>query len=354
MARGPRGNSRAAIIKRIHDLLDQQEPLVQQAFLDSIERIKSDALLQQLVELIARGDIGGAIRALNIEPLAYQALDRALTNAYGAGGGITADNLPALIDRSGARVVIRFNVRNQRAEAWARDYVGSLIRGISQDQVLSVRQTIEAGLAAGRNPRSTALDLIGRINRATGRREGGVIGLTSRYTETVNKARQSLLTGDKDGMRAYLELGRRDKRFDRSVLRALEDGRGLSADMAERATGRLADSYLQLRGQTIAQTETLTSVNAARREAFRQGLDATGYTEQDTEREWSSAGDGKVRDTHRAMDGQKVRGLEARYQSPSGAQLLHPGDPSAPAAERIGCRCVEIIRIRYFGGELVG
>ena len=350
----PTAAARARIIKRIHQLLDENEPQVQKAFLDSAARIVDDAVIKDLVAFIARGDIEGAVRSLQIDAQAFAALDQALVSAYARAGTDTADNLPAITDRSGARIVIRFGVRNPRAEAWARDHVGGLIRNITTDQLTAVRETISSGLAAGRNPRSTSLDVIGRVNRATGRREGGIIGLTSRHASTVQNARQALLQGDTEGMRSYLGLARRDKRFDATVLRALREERGVSADMVDRITGRLSDRYLALRGETISRSETLTAVNAGRQEAFAQGLEATGYTEQDVEREWSSTGDNKVRDTHRAMDGQTVQGLNSVYNSPSGAVLRYPGDPSAPAAERIQCRCIEIIRLNFFGNIAEG
>lgn len=345
-----RRSRRAAITRRLHELLDQYEPRVQQAFLESAARIRSDVLLREFVDFIARGDIEAAIRSLSIDPEAFQPLDRVLTEAYGAGGNFTADNLPAIRDRSGARIVIRFDQRNIQAETWARNHVGGLIRGIVADQVEGVRAAITSGLARGQSPLNTALDVVGRINPASGRREGGIIGLTSRQSGTVDWVRDALASGDVEGMKKYLGLARRDKRFDRAVARAIGSGEALDKSMVERVSGRLSDRYLALRGEVIARTETLRSVNAARHEAFRQGLEKTGYTDADVERIWDSAGDGKVRHSHAVMDGQTVTGMDKPFQSPSGALLKYPGDPDAPADETIQCRCIERLRINFFGG----
>ncbi len=103
----------------------------------------------------------------------------------------------------------------------------------------------------------------------------------------------------------------------------------------------------------VARTETLSAMNAARHEAFAQGLSKTNYGPENVVREWSSAGDSRVRDTHRALDGQKVRGLDAAFHSPSGARLRYPGDTSLGAGpeETIGCRCVVNMRIDVLGAR---
>jgi hypothetical protein len=45
------------------------------------------------------------------------------------------------------------------------------------------------------------------------------------------------------------------------------------------------------------------------------------------------------------MDGQE-RGLNEPFDSPSGAQLMYPGDPDAPAEEVINCRCAVLISFK--------
>lgn len=279
---------------------------------------------------------------------AFRGLENAIEQTYEAAGVVGGDNFPRLpMPGSGAQVVVRFDVRAPTAERWLREESSRLVTGILDDTRTMLRNVMTDALERGRGPMATALDLAGRVQPGSNRRSGGLIGLTSQQERAVASARAKLLSGGPALMREYLTLTRRDKRFDKTVLKAIREGKPVDPAKVSQITGRLADSYLKLRGETIARTETLASVNAGRREAFMQGLAKTEYTEADVEREWDSTGDGKVRASHRAIDGQKLQGLTARYSN----GLLYPGDPSGRAEEIINCRCVERLRINFFRGQ---
>jgi ParB-like chromosome segregation protein Spo0J len=61
-------------------------------------------------------------------------------------------------------------------------------------------------------------------NRATGQREGGVIGMNAGQIEARTKELAELLSGDPDQLRNYLRRSTRDKRSDSLVLKALREG----------------------------------------------------------------------------------------------------------------------------------
>ena len=63
---------------------------------------------------------------------------------------------------------------------------------------------------------------------------------------------------------------------------------------------------------------------------------------------WRTAGDDQVRHTHRALNGRAVGYFEG-FQSPSGAVLQFPGDPSAPISETSDCRCHVEYKVDYTG-----
>ena len=60
--------------RKIDALLDEHMPLIREAFLASIADISSQVTLKLLVERLERGDIGGAIEALNVERPAFNRL----------------------------------------------------------------------------------------------------------------------------------------------------------------------------------------------------------------------------------------------------------------------------------------
>lgn len=331
----------ATLRQQLEALIDELSPNMEKAFREAIEEIKSEIVLKEVVERLERQDIEGAIAALHIDPAAFRPLSEAIREAFNAGGLLVTKSLPRLSDPAGGRVVLRWDASNQRAEQIIREQSSQLITRVTEDTKELAREAISVGYALGQGPRTIALDLAGRVNRVTRLREGGLIGLTSPLARTVGIARDAMLLGDVGGMKHYLTLTRRDKRFDRQVMKAIRDGKPLAPDAVAKITGRLADRYVQLRAETIARTETQSSVHAAKHEAYQQGLDRSGRDAALVTRRWRSVGDGRVRHTHQVLNAQEVTGMDLPFQSPSGALMRFPGDTSlgAGAAEIIACRC---------------
>ncbi|MEC7797955.1 MAG: phage minor head protein, partial [Pseudomonadota bacterium] len=182
----------------------------------------------------------------------------------------------------------------------------------------------------------------------TGQREGGLIGLSGPQRAFVESAKAELASGNPALLRNYLTRGRRDRRYDAAVRRAIQTGKPVPAETARTMTTRYAARLAQLRGEIIARTEGIPAIRAAKHEAYQQLVDDGRVDALDIVRGWSTTTDGRQRDTHDAMNGQKVRGLDAPFVSPSGARFRYPGDSSlgAPLKELAACRCDEFIAIR--------
>lgn len=331
-----------------HRLLIQQieamEPAIRDAFLRSVADIVGAANVTTLTRMIQQGRFEEILAAIDLTEAELSAVTEAVRNAYVAGGAAGA------LEIAGNRQAVRFrfNVRNPRAEAWLREHSSRLVTHLLAEQLEAVREAVSAGTVAGRNPRQTALDIVGRIDRQTGRRRGGIVGLSAPQARYVASARAQLTSGNPEAMRAYLTRARRDRRFDGLVNRAIAAGRPVAAGDVERIVGRYADRLLQRRGEDIARTEAMAAFNTARDEAYEQLVESGRVKADNVLKAWSAVGDGRTRDAHAAMSGQR-RAIGAPFQSPTGAQLMFPGDSSlgAGAGDIANCRCTSQYRVDF-------
>ncbi|QWY83163.1 head morphogenesis protein [Rhizobium phage RHph_X2_24] len=317
-------------------LIDLFEPRIAAAFREAIQGIVDNAIIGAMIDAIQNGDPEAAFRAVGFSPAAMEPLVAAIEEAFERGGVLTGERFPEYLNTPSGRAVFRFDVRNSRAEAWLRDHSSQLVTRITDEARDNVRSTLEQGMLDGRNPRSVALDIVGRIDPATQKRTGGVIGLTRQQEQWVSNTRRDLLNLDAN----YFTRALRDKRFDRIVQRAINEGKPLPRDTVEKLVTAYKNRALRYRGETIGRTEAMQSLNRSEWEAHRQAVDLGALRMQDVQREWDSAGDSRVRWSHKKMDGQRV-GLDEPFVSPSGARMMFPGDTSlgAPADEVVMCRC---------------
>jgi hypothetical protein len=212
------------------------------------------------------------------------------------------------------------------------------------DQREVIREALEAGQAAGKGPRATALDIAGRINRLTGKREGGLIGLTSGQARAAARARAEL-----DALDAkYFTRGLRDKRFDPMVRRAIRDGKALSQADAQRIADRYKDRLLNFRATNIARTETLAALHAGQFEAMQQLIDTGKVTADQVTVKWSATMDSRTRDAHVHLNGETVK-FGQTFVSSTGSRMRYPQDQELGAGPEdvINCRCTAIMRVKY-------
>lgn len=333
----------------IAELLDRYDALLKTAFLRAIDDIRSNIVLRVVVERLERGDVNGAIDAMNLDADAFARLELAIADAYNSGGQATVGNLPRLTDPAGNRVVFRFGVRNPQAEAWLRQHSSSLVTNIVEDQRQGIRTALQEGLSQGQNPRATALNVIGRVNRASNRREGGIIGLTSAQERYVASARAELASGDPAALRRYLERGRRDKRFDRTIAKAIREEKPLPADVVAKISGRYADKLLELRGDLIGQNETMTALARSRTDAIRQQIAAGKIDAETVTKVWKHTPQEHPRLHHQAMNGKAVPFGE-KFVLPNGVMMDHPHSDDAPISETAFCKCFFTFKIDFFAG----
>lgn len=326
-------------------LLDKFDPAMRAAFLAAYDEIRSRVVLKRLVERLERGDVAGAIDVLGIERASFGPLELALAEAYNGGGMAFASELK-LRDLQGNRVAFQFGVRNLIAEARLRDYSASLVTGITESQVESLRVGLSESLARGDNPTRAALNMVGRVSRVTGKREGGYLGLSGPQERTQAKARQALISGDVEGMRAYRQLKQRDKRSDAAIDKAIEAGKPVLRADVDRIIGRLNDRQLKYRADKVALHETFSALDLSKNEAIRQAIESGKVDAQDVTKGWKHTSAEHPRAQHVMMQGQTVA-FDQSFVAPDGTMIPFPHAPGVPLRHTAGCKCIVTYKIDY-------
>lgn len=311
--------------KQYLEALDRLEGQIEKVYLDAIREVVSRASVRELEAAIKAQNVEEILAAAGISEASLSMTTEAIRGAFIAGGVAEAGTLRTV-----------FNIRNPRAEAWLADSSSKLVTMIMDSQREAIREVLTFNMELGRGPRQTALDIVGRVNRITGRREGGIIGLTGPQGAYVASARKELMELD----RHYFTRSRRDRRFDPTVMRAIKEGQPLSSADIDRIVGRYSDRLLQTRGEAIGRTEAIEALNAGAHQSLQQALDSGEIPPQFVKRVWEAANDSRTRDAHAQMHGQE-QPAGAPFRSPSGSLMMFPGDSSlgAAAADIINCRC---------------
>jgi hypothetical protein len=203
----------------------------------------------------------------------------------------------------------------------------SFIKDFTASQRDAVQAAIDDALRAGTGPAAAA------------RQFRDAIGLTEGQYRAVQNYQRAL----EDTSRSALERSLRDKRFDGTLTRVIEESDVLSAKQIESMVGRYTQNMRNYRAMVIARTETMRALNQAKQESWAQIASQLGIDPDKVERTWIATMDDRTRDTHAEMDHQTVEGLDTPFESPSGEELMYPGDPSASAAETINCRCTVVV-----------
>ena len=332
------------------DVLDEMHPDVAKAFRASITLMENDVRVALIESALARQAVSEAVELLDFDQAYYAPLREAMAAAYAAGGSFALDEIRAAGRTRGiaGAAIGHFDGSNPRAEEWLRARTSSLISEIREDQRAAVRQALNASWTRGDSPRTTALDLVGRTNRLTGRREGGILGLTERMSGWADAAADELRSSSARVREGYFRRELRDRRFDSLIRRHIREGTEIPEEDIRKIAGRMRSRILKYRGNMIARTETLTALNSSYFEGLEQQI-GQGHVDRNlTILTWDAANDLATRPHHASMDGQERRPGEP-FVSGLGGLLMHPGDVShgASGADRINCRCRLVTRIDF-------
>ena len=209
-----------------------------------------------------------------------------------------------------------------------------LVTNFTQGQIEATKSALLQGVEAGLNPRQQAL-----LFRQS-------IGLTENQITWVMNYRRLLEEGSKDVFDRVL----RDRRFDSTILNAINNDEPLSSKQIDRIVERYRERVLIYRSETIARTESLSAVHQGVDNMYFQAIDSGVLDETNMQQTWhTSPPEKRIRDSHKSMDGQ-VRKMGEAFESGAGNYLRYPGDPEAPVAERVDCRCMKTTRFKVLTG----
>ena len=381
------------------DLIEDLAPALAAAFLAAIALLRSGINYAELLAALRAGDIDAAIEALNIDRGVFSQYVLERQAAFGHAGAVVAEAVtldriaffkrgadkdrvqpradpvpspsgpagprppsppspPTLPAPGGGQVVFRFDMTNPRAESWIRTEAAARVTGYVDEQIETARRVIADGFRRGEGPQTIATDIAGRINPLSGRREGGIVGLSDPQAGYVESMRDRLLSGDPDEMVKVLGsfdkdgkwkegtgMTLRDRRFDGAIKKAIRDVAAgkpnpLTRDKIDEMTAKYSDRLLGRRAEDIARTETAQGVMAARAEATQQALDKAALADAAVTKTWlHSGGVDHARVPHLAMHEKSVTGLSAPFFLPDGSVMLFSHDPAGGARNNVGCRC---------------
>ena len=334
------------------EIAETQERRVLRAFRDVIQSIKDQASINEVTRLLVVGDVDGVIELLQLDEATFEPFEDAIRQAYRTGGLTGADQI-GQIPISAGTVQARFSLALPTSSEWLANLSSRLITEVADKQVRMVRERLTESLAQGVNPRQSALDLIGRVNRVTGNREGGFIGMTSRQAQWVANARAELESLDSD----YFTRELRDRRFDASVRKAIKNEQPLGRDQINRMIVAMQNRTVAFRGQNISKTETLNALRAGQYEAIRQAAQKGGLGLSEVTKGWDATGDARTRVDHLLMEQTYLKDpipFNQVFIAPDGSALRFPGDTSlgASASQIVRCRCRGVYRIDFIARQI--
>ena len=248
-----------------------------------------------------------------------------LDDAIRAGGTAAATAIPtaALLN-----VDFRYDMFNPATVDFVRNYKLNLIQTITDNTREAVRNSLIEDTIAGKNPRVTA------------RNFRNTIGLTPKQEQAVRNYDNFLRNLDREALNRQL----RDKRFDRTLLRAIDSDTPLTEAQIQKMTNRYREKYIKYRSEVIARTESLRAVSIGNQSSIRQMIDNGDVDYNRVRKFWVSTAGPRTRDAHRNTPRLNPDGrlLDEPFQTPLGP-LMFPRDPNGSAANTIQCRCT----VRY-------
>ncbi len=167
----------------VRGLIAKHGPLIREAFEAAIQNARGALDFAALVRAVEIGDLNRAAELLRLNQAMLYPLEEAIRAATVAGG--LSVTLP-----KGVAGAFSFNGRHPRAEQIIAETGARLVTEIGSPGVEPIRSLILQAQREGVGVQTTARRLAGTINRATGVREGGIMGLDGPRAQRSTRVRE--------------------------------------------------------------------------------------------------------------------------------------------------------------------
>lgn len=297
-------------LQRLNRRAAQLAPTLVAALLRAMRAVRESLSVAEVERLIRAGRLSDAVNAA----VPLDRLERALSPASAvlSEGAVTGARatLP-LLPRAARQVIADFTVLNPRILDAVRQLDTAQIRSLAPEIRQTVRDTVEAGLVRGLNPRTVAQSL------------SGTIGLAPNQAEAVRNFRAALDARDLAKVRRY---ALRDARF------SLDNLTPARIDTMVAAYER---RMIAFNLETHARTAALEAQRVGQRLAWDEARQSGALGEAEVYKRWVATQDSRTRDEHSAMHGQEVP-----LDTPYSTGQMYPGEGE------YNCRCTELYRVR--------
>ncbi len=254
-------------------------------------------VFRRILDLIPESEIVAALETGSVTAVLALFSDDVMAVAVGPLRSVLTDAL-----RRSAETMIRdiprardlgvvFDVLNPRVIEAVRALDDRFVQQLTSDVRATVRQVAERTLRDGINPRESAREL-----RAA-------IGLGPSQEEQVQNFRRALETGDTSKVMTYTK---RDRRFDATIRKG---------ELSPAQVDKMVDIYrkrrIALNAEAVSRTAALNAQRGGQRLAWDSAIDRGIVDKSDLMKERIVTMDGRQRDEHEALNGQRRRYDEA-------------------------------------------
>lgn len=312
---------------------DRYEGEIRNRFLESISDIAGKLTLEEIADRV--NDADALVRDLELkDEESWDKVKAATAVGFGAAGKATMGAIPS-IERGGQKVKITFDTGNRKAAQAVDNLHTDLIREISEDSRAAIANEIRDGLERGKNPRAIAHNIRGTYNYSAKHYDNGVLGLTRQQQKWVSNAERQLMSGDPKEMRQYLGRKLRDRRYDRTVLNAINEGRPLKQSEINKITEAYRRRAIKYRAETIGRDQSLEALTQGQESAMDQVVDEGAVQNKEFIKQWITSGDSRVRDAHASVPAMNRGGVrrDRMFETPLGP-LKRPRDRNSPGSVR--------------------